>query len=194
MSIFKPKACHLFISPLILNYGGTKLGRVWGTGQKSCVIFFCWCEIHIFGIAVISVLPLFGRDFWIFASMVLTRPFLLGASDCIWKKKKGEMCLGPVLVVLSVFGSVFGPETNAINWGHVDDGEPSNADTRDLEHQSRRWLGHHFGPRETRSACVNCKSWRTFFGKGDTEKRINACLIQVYFCLLHYLDRSCRAL
>lgn len=87
MSIFKPKACHLFISPLILNYGGTKLGRVWGTGQKSCVIFFCWCEIHIFGIAVISVLPLFGRDFWIFASMVLTRPFLLGASDCIWKKK-----------------------------------------------------------------------------------------------------------
>ena len=83
MSIFS-QSLSLFISPLILNYGGTNWGRVWGTGQKSSVIFFCWCEIHIFGIAVFLFCHCSAGflDFcWCW------RDHFCWASDCIWKKK-----------------------------------------------------------------------------------------------------------
>ena len=109
MSIFS-QSLSLFISPLILNYGGTNWGRVWGTGRKSFVIFFLlvrnshiWnCSYFCFA-TVRPDLCFDGVDETIFVGLAIAF------------EKKVAKCVLTVLVALSVFGSVFGPETNAIN-------------------------------------------------------------------------------
>lgn len=180
MSIFsqKPVIClfHLWSwTTEAPNWGG--FGEL---GKKSFVIFFCWCEIHIFGIAVISVLPLFGRIFWIFASMVLTRPFLLGASDCIWKKNMAK-CVWTVLVVLSVFGSVFGPETQCQSTEAMLMTE--NQAMRipgTLSTSPGRWLGHHVG-REKPHPPVLTASHGVHLWERWHRKQDQCLFIQVYF-------------